>query len=222
MRPRRKRSRRFRSLIVRASSTATKETLRSADLLDTGSERSVTSATTYSQEFADTPLWLSHHHREQRDRCIRVGRLHVCRRCLIVYPIVVATAAICAVIGVAGSVAATVVVAVSLVPFIVDWCADHLGMASYSARRSALVSAVGAVGLGLALGIHARSPLDPWTIAPVVVVCVVAFTTVVVGRIRRGTAIYTANDWETSFTVDEADRQRRLRDLLGPIEDLDG
>ncbi len=27
------------------------------------------------------PLWLSHHYAADADRCIRVGRLHLCRRC---------------------------------------------------------------------------------------------------------------------------------------------
>ena len=32
-------------------------------------------------------LLLSHHPPEQYDRCIQVGRLHVCRRCAVLYPV---------------------------------------------------------------------------------------------------------------------------------------
>ncbi len=28
------------------------------------------------------PLWLSHHYAGEADRCVRIGRTHVCRRCL--------------------------------------------------------------------------------------------------------------------------------------------
>ena len=36
---------------------------------------------------ADTPMWLSHHWPEQYDRCAVIGRRHVCRRCLVLYPL---------------------------------------------------------------------------------------------------------------------------------------
>ena len=31
------------------------------------------------------PAWLSHHHADEADRCVRVGELHVCRRCLAMF-----------------------------------------------------------------------------------------------------------------------------------------
>ncbi len=31
------------------------------------------------------PVWLSHHYACDADRCVRVGRLHVCRRCLAMF-----------------------------------------------------------------------------------------------------------------------------------------
>lgn len=31
------------------------------------------------------PVWLSHHHRGDADRCVRFGGVHVCRRCLAMF-----------------------------------------------------------------------------------------------------------------------------------------
>ena len=36
-----------------------------------------------------TPLWLSHHYPGQYDRCVVVGRRHLCRRCAVMYPFAV-------------------------------------------------------------------------------------------------------------------------------------
>ena len=38
------------------------------------------------------PLLLSHHPPSQYDRCIRIGRHHVCRRCVVLYPVAFAVA----------------------------------------------------------------------------------------------------------------------------------
>jgi hypothetical protein len=39
-----------------------------------------------------SPLLLSHHPPAQYDRCIRIGRHHVCRRCAVLYPVAFAVA----------------------------------------------------------------------------------------------------------------------------------
>lgn len=31
------------------------------------------------------PVWLSHHYAEDGDRCVRIGRVHVCRRCMAMF-----------------------------------------------------------------------------------------------------------------------------------------
>ena len=37
----------------------------------------------------ESPIWLSHHWQDQHDRCVRLGGHSVCRRCLVLYPLVV-------------------------------------------------------------------------------------------------------------------------------------
>jgi len=34
-----------------------------------------------------SPMWLAHHYREDYGRCVLIGRTHVCRRCLVLYPV---------------------------------------------------------------------------------------------------------------------------------------
>src|SRR5215203_2943093 len=34
-----------------------------------------------------TPMWLAHHYPEDYERCVVIGRSHVCRRCAFLYPI---------------------------------------------------------------------------------------------------------------------------------------
>jgi hypothetical protein len=39
----------------------------------------------------DPTMWLAHHHDGDRHRCARVGRRPVCRRCLVLYPLLLIT-----------------------------------------------------------------------------------------------------------------------------------
>lgn len=182
----------------------------------------MTSSSTYTKEFTDTPLWLSHHHQGQEDRCTSVGDLHLCRRCLVLYPVAGVVAVVTSFIDLTGSFTVAVGVTALLVPFLGDWVADHLDLVEYSARRSAIVSATGAVGLGLALGVHSRSPFDPWVTVPVAVACVVALTTAVAGRHRHMNVSAASDSWEETFVAEETDRRRRLEGLLSKIEDPQG
>lgn len=45
-----------------------------------------------ADDVADTPLWLSHHWPDEYDRCAVVRGRHVCRRCLVLYPVALAVA----------------------------------------------------------------------------------------------------------------------------------
>ena len=35
----------------------------------------------------DTPIWLSHHQPAEYDRCALIGGRHICRRCLLIWPL---------------------------------------------------------------------------------------------------------------------------------------
>ena len=47
----------------------------------------------------DTPLWLSHHHPEQYDRCVVLGGRHLCRRCIVLYPTAIVAGIILGITG---------------------------------------------------------------------------------------------------------------------------
>ena len=46
-----------------------------------------------------SPLWLSHHWPDDYDRCVVVGGRHVCRRCLVLYPLALAVALVTVAVG---------------------------------------------------------------------------------------------------------------------------
>lgn len=163
---------------------------------------------------ATTPLWISHHPPGSWDRCVRVGRRHVCRRCLVLYPVAL-------------GVALVVVVAPDLVPPAVgiaamwllplpatlDWVLEHLGRVGASARRLVLVSAFAAPGMGVALGRWVRSPFDAHVVAPVAAHLGVAIVAWFVG-VRRAAPIVDP-EWEARFEDAERERRDRLAALVG-------
>ncbi|MFN8038192.1 MAG: hypothetical protein U0Q07_03180 [Acidimicrobiales bacterium] len=118
-----------------------------------------------------TPMWLAHHWPEDYDRCVRIGRSHVCRRCLVLYPLALATALV---IGLLGPVAVTPwLTAAALVvlplPAVVDFVAEHRGWVQPSARRLVAVTVPLAVGLGAGFARYLEHLADPWFWAVVVV-----------------------------------------------------
>ena len=110
---------------------------------------------------ADTPLWLSHHAPVQYDRCTVIGRRHVCRRCLFLYPIALAFAVVsCAGLRPASAVELLVLALLPL-PAVIDWWLEHLGRSTYEPRRQILVTIPAGVALGVGFGRYLRHPADP-------------------------------------------------------------
>src|SRR3954447_13756943 len=93
-----------------------------------------------------TPMWLAHHYPEDYDRCLRVGRRHVCRRCAVLYPIafvtLVATAGWHPPEGVD-----LVLVALLPLPALAEFVLEHVGVVHYAPAR--LVALTVPLGLGL-------------------------------------------------------------------------
>jgi hypothetical protein len=117
---------------------------------------------------------------EDYDRCVVVGRRHVCRRCLVLYPVALATM----VVVLAGRWEASPVVAWALVllplPAVADFVVEHLGRAAPSPRRLVAVTLPLGVGLGAGLSRYVTRPGDPlfWTVVAVDTgVCLAALLT---------------------------------------------
>ena len=95
------------------------------------------------------PLWLSHHHAHQADRCVRIAGVAVCRRCLVLYPV----ALVVGIAGVAGlrwpvSLDATLLWMLPI-PAVLDLLADTLS-GEHRPQRQVVATAVLAVAMGVA------------------------------------------------------------------------
>jgi hypothetical protein len=115
-----------------------------------------------------TPLWLSHHWPDDYDRCVVVGGRHVCRRCLVLYPIAFVVMGL-SLLGVRLPGPAEVAALVLLpLPAVVEFCLEHLGRARHAPGRLVAVTVPLGVALGIGFGRYLRSPADPWFWAVVI------------------------------------------------------
>jgi hypothetical protein len=137
---------------------------------------------------ADTPMWLSHHWPSGYDRCAVIGGRHVCRRCLVLYPV-----ALLAGIAISlGSWWPRELDAWALwllpLPGVIEFVLDNLGRISYSPVRQMVLSAAGAVAAGVGYVRYLDDTFDPlvWSVVGVyTATCVAA---VVIGSRTRGQA----------------------------------
>ena len=115
---------------------------------------------------ADTPMYLSHHWPGDYDRCAVVGGLHICRRCLVLYPVAL-------VAGIAVSIGSwwpsgldPWVLWLMPLPGVIEFVADNLGLIRYSPRRQVVLSASGAWAAGVGYTRYLDDTTDPlvWTV----------------------------------------------------------
>jgi hypothetical protein len=121
-------------------------------------------------------MWLSHHWPEDYDRCTRIGRSHVCRRCLWFWPTTLAVAAV----ALAGLRWPTSLdpwfLALLPVPVVVEWWLEQLGRVRYSPTRQVCLSLLAAPAVGVGLARYLRTPTDPlfWgVVAAYAVICAI-------------------------------------------------
>ena len=109
------------------------------------------------------PIWLSHHRAEDAVRCVRVGPLPVCRRCLATWPL--ASALIVA--GISGRLppARDLELAIWLVPALAEYVAVHSGALNYRPGRTWVFGLCLGTGLGRLFHRYLLEPGDPmvWT-----------------------------------------------------------
>ena len=132
-----------------------------------------------------TPIWLAHHWPDEYDRCVLVGRRHICRRCIVMYPIAFAVIAL----SLAGVALPTPWSQLALVflplPALVEFVGEHLGSWRYSATRQSVLGALQGLGLGIGLGRYLDSPTDPWFWGVGLTYSAVAGISALVGARRR-------------------------------------
>lgn len=129
-------------------------------------------------------MWLAHHYPADYDRCVLVGRHHVCRRCLVLYPIAVATL-IAAAAGLRWDRSLDPFLLITLpLPSTIEFVLEHFGVTSYRpVRQLALVLPL-AVAFGVGLDRYLGHPADRLFWAVTVSYSVVWFAAVLVGARR--------------------------------------
>lgn len=130
-------------------------------------------------------MWLSHHYPEDYDRCVLVGRTHVCRRCLLLYPLALVVL-VMARSGLRWSRSFDVMALVLLpVPAVAEFVLEHFDVLRYRAGRQLLVTAPLAVAVGIGLDRYLTRHGDPLFWATVLGYGAVCVGALMVGTHRR-------------------------------------
>lgn len=168
----------------------------------------------HSDSAAPSPMWLSHHHPDQYDRCVRLpgpgDRIwHVCRRCAVLYPLALLSAVVVLLLDPPPT---SLVVAMWLLPapMMLEWVGEHLGRLAHRPTRQVVLTAIAAPALGGALAWHAESPFDPAAIAPVLAWAAVGASSALWGHART----VQQGAWQEQHDAEEARRAERLARLL--------
>jgi hypothetical protein len=98
-------------------------------------------------------MWLAHHYPEDYDRCVLVGRSHICRRCLVLYPIAFAVMVLTLSWHPTGAVDALTLVVLPL-PAVIEVVAEQLVPLEYAPRRQVAVTIPLAIALGRGFAIY--------------------------------------------------------------------
>jgi uncharacterized membrane protein len=132
-----------------------------------------------------SPFWLSHHAPEELHRAYRVGRLHVCARCLGLYPVLLAALVIQFASRAPLSWRADGWIAIPLfLPALADWASGRFFPALGTNVWRTVTGALLGVALGRTLYIHLQQPWPQWLILQVAIVTAVA-TPVILATYKR-------------------------------------
>jgi hypothetical protein len=133
----------------------------------------------------DTPMWLSHHWPGDYDRCAVVGGMHICRRCLVLYPLAALT-------GIAMSIGSwwptsldPWVLWLFPLPGVIEFVIDNLRLVTYSPRRQVLLTAPGAVAAGVGYVRYLDDTLDPLVWSVVAVYTTICVAAVAIGAFKK-------------------------------------
>jgi hypothetical protein len=105
-------------------------------------------------------LFLSHHPPEQYDRCIKIGRHHVCRRCAVLYPVAFVVAGL-SLAGVAWPAAwdSNLLYLLPL-PVTLEFVLERFGALRYHAGRQIVLTLLAAPALGRGFARYLLNPSD--------------------------------------------------------------
>jgi hypothetical protein len=118
---------------------------------------------------ADPPVWLSHHQPGQLDRCLVIGGRHVCRRCLLLWPLAFVVFAL-ALAGARWPRSADDLLLVLLpLPAVAEFVLEHAGRWPYRAARQLALTVPLAAALGVGFDRYVHRPGDSlfWSVVVV-------------------------------------------------------
>jgi hypothetical protein len=96
-----------------------------------------------------SPMWLSHHHPSEHDRCVVVGGVPVCRRCLLLYPLAFLTLSLAAAGARWPRSLDPVLLVVLPLPAVAEFVLEHLRRIPYRPAWQAVVTVPLAAALGV-------------------------------------------------------------------------
>lgn len=135
---------------------------------------------------AERFLWHAHHWPDEYERCVMLGDRPVCRRCLILYPLALATA----VLSLAGVAPWPTDFDLFFIwglclPATVDFVLEQTGVVAYSVRRQVATTVLLAPALGRGFGHELDERWSGAFWGPVLTFCTIWFLAAMVGRSRR-------------------------------------
>lgn len=149
---------------------------------------------------ADTPMWLSHHPPRDYERCATVAGLHVCRRCLVLYPLALVAGVVVTIGDWWDGAWDPWVLWLFPLPGVVEFVLDNLGVVSYRPKRQVTLSAMGAVAAGVGYVRYLGDFTDPLVWSVVAVYTAACLSAAVIGGVRRQrTALAEASEPTTTI-----------------------
>ena len=105
---------------------------------------------------------LSHHRTSERHHCYRLGKIHLCARCLGLYPVLLATIGFEVNLWRFESVYRWFLAVGLVTPAVIDWSRSMLFGSRGSNRWRTTTGALAGVGLGVAFGDYFRDNTSGW------------------------------------------------------------
>jgi hypothetical protein len=139
-----------------------------------------------TQERARRGMWLTHHWPEHYDRCAVIAGRHVCRRCLVLYPLTltVAFATLAGLLLWPRSLDPELIWLLSI-PGTIEYAAEQLGLLKYRARRQIAATALTAIPLGRGMSYEFDQRWSWYFWGPLLVFGTIWFATTIIGRRTR-------------------------------------
>ena len=114
---------------------------------------------------AETPFFLSHHRPHEYDRCFSLGGIHLCARCLGVYPVMFAVIALQLALRTPKALALDWLALLLPLPALVDWARGRFNPRSGTNPMRLATGILLGAALGRTLYQHMRQPGHPLAMA---------------------------------------------------------